>query len=342
MTTQTLGVEGIQTLRAEDPAYRLREVDQTAPAGMWQVDAQGGDLLFRSATAADWSGFTDVVTLASTPAVTIHGTLTVSGTIEFAANIRLDDDVLVLFGDDSDYYLGYSATDDALEMGRGALVTQNVALLLDASGDITFGGDLLQVGNAASEWTDGALVVAYDATTNVTFSTTGLGSDAILNLVVTEGGLGNAMILFRQGDGSGTTDNMMYLVGYEGNAGYLRCQTRDSGTTPQNTDVWRIPDGQIEIWAQSTWENNAYDDYDDAAVLSPYRDGKLALAARQDELIDMGVLRQFEDGWIGHNDQRFGALLAGGIYQTRDRVDAAVARIEDIEVELAAMRGALA
>lgn len=132
MTTQTLGIEGTTTLRSGVPAYRLREVDQTAPAGMWRVAASGGDMLFQAATAADWTAFTDVVTLASTPAVTIHGTLSVSGTIAFAANVRLDDDIVVLYGDDSDFYMGYSATDDALEIGTGATIASNVVVSVDS------------------------------------------------------------------------------------------------------------------------------------------------------------------------------------------------------------------
>jgi hypothetical protein len=142
MTTQFLGIEAIETLRASNPAYRLREVDQTAPAGMWSVDAQGADLRFQAATAADWSAYTTVVTLASTPAVTIHGTLTVSGTIVFAGDVRLDDDIVVLFGDDSDFYMGYSATDDALEIGTGATIASGVALSVDTSGNVAVDGDL--------------------------------------------------------------------------------------------------------------------------------------------------------------------------------------------------------
>jgi hypothetical protein len=140
MTTQFLGVEATETLRADNPAYRLREVDQTAPAGMWSMGAQGADMLFQAASAADWSAFTDVVTLASTPAVTIHGTLTVSGTIVFEDNVRLDDDTVVLFGDSSDLYMGYSATDDALEIGTGATIASDVALAIDSSGGITLHG----------------------------------------------------------------------------------------------------------------------------------------------------------------------------------------------------------
>ena len=101
MTTQILGKEAIQTLRGEEPAYRLREVDQVAPAGMWQIDAQGADLLFQAASAADWSTFTTVVTMTSAPGITIHGTITFSGTVVFSANVRLDDDITLAFGTSS-------------------------------------------------------------------------------------------------------------------------------------------------------------------------------------------------------------------------------------------------
>ena len=139
MTTQFLGKEAIETLRADNPSYRLREVDQTAPAGMWQIDAQGGDLLFQFATAADWSAFTTVVTMNDTPGVVVHGTITFSGTIVFSANVRLDDDIVVLFGDDSDYYMGYSATDDALEIGVGDTITTTVAMSIDSSQHLGIG-----------------------------------------------------------------------------------------------------------------------------------------------------------------------------------------------------------
>jgi len=41
--------------------------------------------------------------------------------------------------------------------------------------------------------------------------------------------------------------------------------------------------------------------------------------------------QKYEDGWIGYNDQRMAALLAGGIYQTRQLVD----ELKDEIVELA-------
>lgn len=174
MTTQFLGKEVTETLRGDDPSYRLREVDQTAPAGMWQMNAQGGDMLFQASTSSSWSSFTDVVTLESTPAVTIHGTLTVSGTIVFAADVRLDDDIVVLFGDDSDYYMGYSATDDALEIGTGSAIASNVALAFDSSGKTVVHGELKNssssfliraVGQMRLDSDGGAIVVNSDQST---------------------------------------------------------------------------------------------------------------------------------------------------------------------------------
>jgi len=134
VATQILGKEGINYVRSTDPAYRLREVDQTAPAGMWQLEGSSGDLLFQCATAADWSASTTVVTMTSTPSITIHGT------VVFSANLRLDDDIVVLFGDDSDYYMGYSATADVFEIGTGSTINSNVALKVASDGVVRVEG----------------------------------------------------------------------------------------------------------------------------------------------------------------------------------------------------------
>lgn len=142
MATLMLGKEGIDTLRSTNPAFRLREVDQTAPAGMWQIDAEGGDLLFQASTNDTWTAFTPVVTMTSTPSITVHGTITFSGTVVFSANVRLDDDIVILFGDGSDYYMGYSATADEVQIGTGSTVNSNVSIVVGATGLSGIRGDL--------------------------------------------------------------------------------------------------------------------------------------------------------------------------------------------------------
>jgi len=153
MATQILGKEGTDTLRSTQPAYRLREVDQTAPAGMWRMAGDAGDMVFQASADATWSSFTDVVTLTSAPSVTIHGTIAFSGTVVFSADIRLDDDIVALFGDGSDFYMGYSATAGTLQVGVGSTINSAVAFSVDTAGDLDLNNnDLFNVGAAGNDW----------------------------------------------------------------------------------------------------------------------------------------------------------------------------------------------
>ena len=121
--------------------------------------------------------------------------------------------------------------------------------------------------------------------------------------------------------------------------------TSDGNGSGTDAEVWRIEDGQTTIDANTTWDENVFDDFDDAMMLSPYRQGVMNLSQRREDLIEMGVLKRYDDGFVGYNDQRMAALLAGGIYQTRERLDKSVdhllsqiegleARIKELEDEL--------
>ena len=48
MVTVFAGPKAIETVRGEEPQYRLREIDQVAPAGMWRIDVQADEMLFLS------------------------------------------------------------------------------------------------------------------------------------------------------------------------------------------------------------------------------------------------------------------------------------------------------
>jgi len=50
------------------------------------------------------------------------------------------------------------------------------------------------------------------------------------------------------------------------------------------------------------------------------------------------VFKEYDDGFVGYNDQRMAALLAGGIYQTRDLVDKNTARLDQLTKEVAGLR----
>ena len=142
--------------------------------------------------------------------------------------------------------------------------------------------------------------------------------------------------MFKQGDGGGSANNMSYYVGYDGDGGYLKCRSRDTDGSSTDADIWRIYDGQLSIDANTTWDANVFDAYDDVGLIrsaiSPtaeaYDFGQGALKRGRDVLIEIGVLKEYEDGFIGYNDQRMAALLAGGIYQTRTKVDELEQRLQ--------------
>ena len=124
--------------------------------------------------------------------------------------------------------------------------------------------------------------------------------------------------------------------------------TNDTNGSGGNEDIIRIEDGQKSIDANTTWDANVFDIYDDAMLLassiSPtanaYDFGKGVFKRGKEALIEAGVLKRYkDDGWIGYNDQRMAALLAGGIYQTRWLVDEMKEKISELENKVKALGG---
>ena len=124
--------------------------------------------------------------------------------------------------------------------------------------------------------------------------------------------------------------------------------TNDTNGSGGNEDIIRIEDGQKSIDANTTWDANVFDIYDDAMLLassiSPtanaYDFGKGVFKRGKEALIEAGVLKRYkDDGWVGYNDQRMAALLAGGIYQTRWLVDEMKEKISELENKVKALGG---
>jgi len=209
------------------------------------------------------------------------------------------------------------------------------------------GNDLENIGAAGNDWTQNDLKLAGGSATQ-TISITTTGGNAGVSVALPESGTGEARIQFKQGDGSGSGNNMRYDLRYDGGNGRMTLLSADIDGSSTNADIIRIPDGQASIDANTTWDDNVFDDYDDAKILerafskpnrlNVYEQGQNLLRVNTDELVKMGVLRQYDDGWIGHNDQRMEALLAGGVYQNRQRMDDQFATVDD---RLAAIERAL-
>jgi len=182
---------------------------------------------------------------------------------------------------------------------------------------------LENVGASGNDWTSRELkLVSAGGDVKMTVENTDNSGDARLMLKGPASGGSDLIIQWLEGSGNGAANNMGYQLGYRGSNDYFALRSFNTDGSSTDADIWRIPDGQLSIDANTTWDENIFDDYDDVAVLSPYREGQFNLSQRKDDLIEMGVLKQYDDGFIGYNDQRMAALLAGGIYQNRERMDA--------------------
>jgi len=187
------------------------------------------------------------------------------------------------------------------------------------------------------------------ATQVVQLTTTGSTGDSIIKVQIPASGTGNSTLRLEQGDGQGAANNHGYDIFYSGQDGRFVILTRDENGAGADEDVLRIVDGTTVILGDAAiTADSAFDDHDDAMVLyrafsvphKEYLAGRGLLASRQEELIEIGVLERHADGWIGHNPQRMEALLAGGIYQSRERIDRNAERIDALEKELVALKAA--
>ena len=157
----------------------------------------------------------------------------------------------------------------------------------------------------------------------------GVDGDVDISFRMPASSANQVIIRFREGSGAGSANNQEYSFSFVGGANdYFRLRSASGGGASTAEDLFRVPINQSSLDANTTWDANVFDEYDDARMLEPYRDGVLNLRARRDDLIRIGVLKQYPDGFIGYNDQRMAALLAGGIYQTRRRQDAQFAELD--------------
>ena len=139
-----------------------------------------------------------------------------------------------------------------------------------------------------------------------------------------------------------------YKMYYDNSNTRWAMMTSDSNGSGTDADIIRIEDGQMTIDADATWDDNvSFDIYDDALLLeaskSPtaeaYDFGNGVMKRGQEALIEAGVLKRYDDGWVGYNDQRMAALLAGGIYQTRQLVDEMKEKISELENKVKKLGG---
>ncbi len=112
----------------------------------------------------------------------------------------------------------------------------------------------------------------------------------------------------------------------------LVLQSDDTDGSPNYTtaDIMRIADGGVAILYNGSHPTGTFDAFDDAMVLRDIYRPELPRPS-MDALIAVGVAERHKDGFVGVDYAKMDALLAGGIYQTRQRVDELDERIAALE-----------
>ena len=274
----------------------------------------------------------DNLTIAASAGATLSGstdntivTVTGSNAMQGEANLTYTGNYLYLKGDADD------ATSSGIHWGTSADTTLGTLEYDTLNGQfrlmVNNTVDVITVTNSGMKVKGAGTVFS---TVETTSTTSAVGFELKKAASSTGGTIAN---YWTMGSGNGSSGNKKYELGYTNHSswrGFYFWASDAGGASSANT-VWRIPENQMTIDANTTWDNNAFDLYDDAKVLerafSPtqrdtvYQDGKAILKGNYEELIEMGVLKKYPDDWVGYNDQRMAALLAGGIYQTRHRLD---------------------
>ena len=201
-------------------------------------------------------------------------------------------------------------------------------------------------------WWDGNEVEFHigldDSANELTFGTgTALGSNNAFRISSTPETIFNANTVMLDDYGIKWGNAPDYLMYYSSANTRWAMGSYNADGSGADEDLIRIEDGQRSIDANTTWDANVFDIYDDAMLLassiSPTADaydfGKGVFKRGREALIEVGILKEYEDGWVGYNDQRMAALLAGGIYQTRQIVDEMKEEINKLRKQVTALGG---
>jgi hypothetical protein len=351
----TLGVTGVFTASA---GIELGHASDTtiARSGSGAITVEGNQVYLAGGTDVPVSdGGTGASTLTANGILVGNGTsaIAVTATMATKGHLMVGDGSgvpsMLAVGGTCDHVLTVDsgeATGLKWAAAAGGCVVCDTSPQLGGSLDAQ-NNTILNVGAATNDWTSSGIDTAGYIDLNngsgsafLTVETT--ATNTVAQVLIKTAASSNQVndILFVQGSGNGSANNMGWNLGYFSCGAYFRLRSNDTDGSSTDACIWRVPDGQTTIDANTTWDANVFDDHDDAMVLwrafSPegqrdldsYALGKAALQTTKSELADIGVLKRYYkpcgaicEDFLGYNDQRMAALLAGGIYQTRFTVD---------------------
>jgi hypothetical protein len=127
------------------------------------------------------------------------------------------------------------------------VITDSTGLQVAAAVDMA-NNAISNVGAAGNDWTTNALTLAGGTAAQIlTVETTGGSTQAELYLKVPASNDGHSGIFFRQGDGSGSANNMEYLLYYDASAGSFNLRSRDINGSSTDGNIWQVADGTNDI-----------------------------------------------------------------------------------------------
>jgi hypothetical protein len=290
----------------------------------------GNPITITSAANSTWSVSSGNLTLYGANLLKLEG----SSRIDVGDPMRLTGNNTLTFGDNSTHWhvLQTSTTPDEYQFWASDVDgsdTDGIVYRVPVGGD-----DIYFKGN-----------IGFDAATTMTANGGTITLDE--NVKIHDGDLyldnasGQVQLQFQN---AGT---YKFIVGMATSSNQFFISTTDSDGSGTDKDVIRIPIGQATVDFDATADENAFDDYDDAMVLaaaySPtaksYELGKGIMARGKELLADIGILRRYDDGWLGYAPARMDALMAGAIYQSRETIDLLSEKVKALEAQVKSLKG---
>jgi len=306
---------------------------------------------------------TDATTLAIKGNSTNTGTITV-GTDGTGYDVKL-------FGDTSGAYmlwdesaddlilagaanLSVTNTTNSTSTGTGSIHTQGG---LGVTLDCYFGDDIFLSSGAVFNWNSGDVTLTHSsnkltlggsnslelsdddsADKSIVVEQQGTGQAAIFLAKIGASNSNNAGLQMYQGSGNGSANNHRYDVTYDGGNAHFNIYSSDTDGSATGADVLRIPDGNLTVDGNSTFDDNAFDyvcqscgknSADKFECCGPveWQDDVqlMAQAVRKDPdaleaLHRQGVVRIYDDGQLFISMNRSPWYIMSGMVQLLNRI----------------------
>ena len=103
------------------------------------------------------------------------------------------------------------------------------------------------------------LVAAGGANPKLTLTAAATSHSSLMDFAGPANGGSVIGIAFVEGAGDGSSNNMKYQFGYLGGGNYVSLDSWNIDGSAGRADIFRVPDGQLSIDANTTWDANVFD-----------------------------------------------------------------------------------